>query len=317
MKTPQSLSMVTGLAVALSLGVTMPTQLEAQRGGQRGGRDTTLQLTGTSVVDVTLSSGHLVVRSVDGTTGAVRGLRNDQRLRSTGVALTVVGRDEQRRSFSGSSSSRNRSDDVLEVDVPRGVRLVVNTRSGDVDVQEFAGDVEITTQSGTLQLAGVRGRVIAESVSGDITITGAPSSVRITTVSGDIGIRGARGDVEIHTTSGDVRIDGEQIPRLLVESMNADVDFDGSLTDDARVQLSTHSGDVTLRLPESQRGRIELSTVSGDFSSGMPLIMAPNNIPSSNRGRATRRYELGSGGKTQIDISTFSGDVRILRGNRS
>lgn len=300
-----------GLAVGLALGITMATPLHAQRGG----RDTTLQLTGTSVVDVTLSSGHLVVRSVEGTTGAVRGLRNDQRLRSTGVALTVVGRDEQRRSFSG--SSRNRSDDVLEVDVPRGVRLVVNTRSADVDVQEFAGDVEVTTQSGTLQLAGVRGRVIVESVSGDITITGAPSSVRITTVSGDIGIRGARGDVEVHTTSGDVRIDGERIPRLLVESMNADVDFDGSFTDGARVQLSTHSGDVTLRLPESQRGRIELSTVSGDFTAGFPLTMAPNNIPSSGRGRATRRYELGSGGTSQIDISTFSGDVRILRGNRS
>jgi hypothetical protein len=304
--------MTASLAVALALGITSATPLSAQRGV----RDTTLQLTGTSVVDVTLSSGHLVVRSVDGTTGAVRGLRNNQRLRSTGVALTVVGRDEQQRSFS-SSSSRSGSDDVLEVDVPRGVRLVVHTRSGDVDVQEFAGDVEVSTQSGTLQLAGVRGRVIAESVSGDITITGAPSSVRITTVSGDIGIRGARGEVEIHTTSGDVRIDGERIPRLLVESMNADVDFDGSLAEGARVQLSTHSGDVTLRLPESQRGRIELSTVSGDFSAGMPLTMAPNNIPSSSRGRATRRYELGSGGTSQIDISTFSGDVRILRGNRS
>lgn len=312
MKTPYRVPLVAGVATLLLLGGAW-VPLSAQ---QRV-RDTTVEMTRTSVVDVTLSSGNVIIRGISGTTGSVRGLRSDQRVRSTGVALTVAGRADDDDDRSSRTRSRARNRDALEIDVPRGVRVVVNTRSGDVEVQDFTGELEVYSQSGTQRLHEVRGRVIAESLSGDVTITGAPTSVRLTTVSGDIAIRGARGEVEVHTTSGDIRIDEALLSRLMVEAMSADVDFDGSFTEDARVQLSTHSGDIVLRLPDTLHGRIDVSTVSGKLTAGFPMTLAPGNFTSTGRGRSARRYQMGNGGPLQFDITTFNGDVRILRGNRS
>ncbi|AMW05642.1 hypothetical protein GEMMAAP_14180 [Gemmatimonas phototrophica] len=280
---------------------------------QAQSRDTTVRVTGSAVVDVTVRTGKLVVRGVDGSTGSVRGGSSNYELRSTGVSLTLVSRDDTRR-----NARADRDESTIELDVPRGVRLVVSTLSADVDVRDIGGSAEIRTTSGDIQLTDVSGRAIVETISGDVRTTGSGALLRVTTVSGDLRVREARGELDLHTTSGDVSVSGERIGRFAVESMSGDIQFDGLFTTDARVQVSTHSGDVTLRVPDGARGELSLSTYNGELTAGGPLTLLPGESSSARRGRNTRRYAFGTGQAPGVllDITTFTGDVRLVRGVR-
>jgi hypothetical protein len=289
---------------ALAIAGALLSPIVSSAGAQTP--DTTVRLSGNAVVDITLRTGRLVVRGVEGVTGAVRGGGRDYQLRPSGVGIVVNGRDRD--------TDRG---GPLELDVPRGVRLVVNTVSADVELYDVRGDVDVRTMTGDVRGDGLSGRVIVEMLSGDVGLSGTITQLRATTVSGDLRLRGLGGTADIKTTSGEVDIVGDRIGRLGFESISGDLRLDGALADDAQVRISTHAGDVTWRMPAEAKGRLELSTVSGELSAGGPLTLMPGDVADSRRGRAARRYEFNGGGAMQLDISTFSGDVRILRGIRS
>lgn len=282
----------------------------------RAQSDSSFALVRNAVVDITVRTGRLVVRGGASATGAVRGRSGEYQLRTTGVGVTLEASDDSRSSRSSRSTASRRTDATLELDLPRSVRLVVSTASADVDVSGIDGDVEIRTTSGDIGLDDIGGRLTLETLSGDIRLDGRSGSARVTTMSGDITLRGVRADVNVHTTSGDVVLGMDRAARVDVESISGDITFDGNTTDDARLQLTTHSGDVTLRLPESARGSIDLSTFNGNMSATGSLTLMPNSLASSRRERPARRYEIGGGGSTRFTISTFNGDVRVVRGNR-
>lgn len=306
MHTPRRLPRpAASMALLLGLGLAGSAPLSAQ--SFAGRRDTSLTLSASAVVDVTLRTGRVIVRGIEGTTGTVRGGGQRYELRATGVGMTLNARD----------MGGDRDDAPLVLEVPRGARVLVNTASADVRLQDLRGDIEVHTANGDIVAEDVDGRLVVETLSGDVTVDGAPAGVRITSTSGDVIVRGLRGDADLRTTSGDVRVDGERLTRVLVENFNGDVTIDGTLTADARVQVRTHNGDVSVRIPGGAQGRLELSTISGDLSASGPLTLLPDDARSSAGGRSTRRYEFGGGGPLQIDISTFNGDVRLVRGIRS
>ncbi len=287
-------------------------------------RDTTVRLSTAAVVDVTVRTGRLVVRGVDGSNGTVRTTSTDYQLRSAGVALVVAPRDGDRRDGERRDTNRDdRRSREVELELPRGVRLVISTLSADVEVYDITGNVEVRSTSGSLQFSGLGGRLIAETISGDVQTSGNTSLARITTVSGDMRVREARGEVELHTTSGDASVSGERITRFSAESMSGDVQFDGLFDSGARVQVSTHSGEVTVRVPDGVRGQLGLSTVTGELTAAGPLTLMPGEAGNSRRGRNGRRFEFGPGAGgsgvagLQMDITTFSGDVRLVRAPRS
>lgn len=294
---------------------------------QRSTRDTTVRVTDNAVVDVTVRNGRLVVRGIDGTSGTVRASNTNYQLRSTGVTLTLNTRDERSRDDDRRDDDRRnnrgrdrRDDDVIELDVPRGVRLVVSTQSADVEVRDITGAVEIRSTTGDLMVAGISGRVIVETLSGDIDATGTSALLRATTMSGDMQLRDVRGEVEVHTTSGDISVNGERLTRVTVASISGDVELGGDFADDARLRVTTHNGDVTVHVPSNVRGRLEVSTQNGDLTANGPLTLLPGDVAGTRQGRSTRRYEFvgtGTGNSLQLDISTFNGDIRLVRGIRS
>lgn len=298
----------TACVVTGIVGAPLVVTAGAQAFTRSSSRDTSITLPATATVDITHRTGRVIVRGIDGTTGAVRGGGNRFQLRTTGVGLTLNARDDARR--------RTDDDGPLELDVPRGVRLLVNTSSGDVVLRDLTGDVEVHTASGDISVENASGRVLVETLSGDVSVQGAPAAVRVTTASGDIAMRGVRGDVEVHTTSGTVRVDGPRITRALVENFSGDVVIEGDLDASARLQLRTHNGDIVVHVPTDAKGQLELSTINGELTGAGPITLLPGSI-APRGGRSTRRYEFNGGGPLQLDISTFNGDVRIVRGNRS
>jgi hypothetical protein len=301
---------VHGSALALGLTGAAPRLAFAQSTAP----DTSFAVSRNGVIDISMRSGRLVVRGSDRATAELRSNGNDYQVRSGGVGVVLAvnestrGRNE--RSFSGRRSDRG---DVT-LDVPRGTKVIVHGMTVDVDVADVAGDVEVQVYTGDVTFRALSGRAIATTVAGDVDAMDMSGDLRLSTVSGDISVRASRGAVELNTTSGDADISIDRISRLQFNSVTGDLVLAGALADDARLQVTTHSGDVTMRLPAGAAGQLEVSTFSGEVSGGTMTLM-PGSLDGGRRGeRGGSRYEFGGGGSARIAVSTFNGDITLIRG---
>jgi hypothetical protein len=161
--------------------------------------------------------------------------------------------------------------------------VVVRTGSGSIDVHG-AESVVASTGSGNVAAASVKGNIEARSGSGDITVSQtAEGSTQISTGSGDINVTGARGPLRVRAASGDVSVEG--VPA-------------------AQWDLSASSGDVRMRLPGDAAFDLDLHSGSGSIDTSMPVTTS---------GRQSRRELRGQvrGGGPLVQASTSSGSIYL------
>lgn len=161
----------------------------------------------------------------------------------------------------------------FEVRVPRSANLSfdkISTASGDLKAEGFAGRLHLSTASGNVSVRGVGGEIKANSASGN---------VRVNDATGTVSANSASGDVEVELT----RIDG---------------------TGDMR--FSSASGDVHVRMPTNIDARVSMSTVSGDIETNFPIEVKQNRHGSGSRAEG----QLGSGARA-LKISSASGNVSL------
>lgn len=282
---------------------------------QRGTRDTTIETSTPPLVDISAASGKVVIRSISGNTVNVQGLGRDQLIRVLDAAIMVAGNnansltDRRQRS----REAPDRSQGLLELDVPRGSRIVLKTMSADLLAESFWGDVDFTSASGDLQLVNSQGNVIARTLSGDISIAGQPSSVQVTTASGDITVHGVTSKAEVHSISGDIVINGRALSSLIAETVNGDVSFNGNFAENASVKITTHSGDISLDLSGQLRAQLEWISVLGDLTSSATLVRNDGGTDGSRSKGGRKRFQVDGGGPLRIVITTFSGDTHIRK----
>lgn len=280
--------------------------------------DTTFALGRSRLVDVTARSGYVIVRGSDRDDAEVRASGGSYTLKPTGGGVSVgVARNTDVRRFGSGDTDEPR----LDLTVPRGSRVVINAGRADVEVRGIDGDVEVHTSSGDINMMRLGGRAIVETLNGDLLIDEGVGDLRVTSSSGDVIVHGLRGAATIRTTSGDVMLAGTSVPRVSIDNINGDAVFEGSLAADGRFEMSTHSGDVVLRLGEGTRGALEFCTHTGEMTTSIPLTMSGSPAAglaqgfTNGQGRPVQRFVFGGGGAALFSISTFNGDVRIERGS--
>lgn len=176
-----------------------------------------------------------------------------------------------------------RSSMDLEIEVPRGATVSLETASAEIEAGDLLGDTKVRTASGDVTLERMGGALELDAVSGDVAITAQlPMTLRARTISGDCAIRAPRlGRATVESTSGDVRIDAV-------------------LGGDGPFSISTVSGDATI---VGRTGlRVEARTVTGDLRSDLP----------HRREQANGRKVLVVGdGSVAISFRSVSGDLRV------
>ena len=229
--------------------------------------------------------GAVDLRAIDGTTARIQGtgtrqLEDDYRIRREpdGLELTAVG-PWPLRLLRGEWRCQ-----PIQVAVPRGTRVRIETSSGDIRAEGVAGDQHYRTTSGDVDVA-TTGRVDVETVSGQARIRS------------DALVAQAR------TVSGDLDVDGRTIAALQARTTSGDMTIEGSFVGDGPFGLETVSGDVAVR-PVGPL-RIEGTTVTGDVRSSL----------SHRSGGAVgrRTIEIGDGGPV-VGFRSISGDLRVDAG---
>ncbi|WP_263165683.1 DUF4097 family beta strand repeat-containing protein [Streptomyces sp. SCSIO ZS0520] len=167
--------------------------------------------------------------------------------------------------------------------------------------------VEVGVVGATAVISGIRGETAVRGVSGETTLVGLGAAVCAETVSGDVEAQGVTGELTFHSVSGDL---------TLLEGAGAvqAVSVSGSLTVDheradppARMELSTVSGRIAVRLPHQADAEVEAGTTSGAVSNAFEdLRVSPAWGPRGISGRLGR-------GRGRLRATSVSGPIALLR----
>jgi hypothetical protein len=177
----------------------------------------------------------------------------------------------------------------LDIQLPAGAELEINTASGWIETDGLGGEQRFKTASGEVRLRRASGAIELAAVSGDATIDlDGSAALAVRTVSGQIEVRGGRIDMlRLATTSGDIRVESEL----------------SKATDHS---IETLSGDVELVADGGLR--VDTRTVSGDVSS---------DLAHRTEGRMGRRALIVGDGAVRLAFRSVSGDLRIRDRSRA
>ncbi len=220
----------------------------------------------------------------------------------TVIEVVIMDKDERNR-----RNIRRIRGSELEITVPAGSRLDVETVSADITVSGVSGDMDVETVSGNLEVGATTGRIWAQCISGDITIASSRGPLRAKTVSGRITVREVTGRFDVGTISGDIKVNGINIEEGTFESLSGDQEFQGTLAAGSNLMMKNHSGSIDLYLSADVSASFDVTTFSGDIRNkfGQEATRTNRFVPGE-----VLVFETG-GGSARVKITTFSGNVEI------
>ena len=185
--------------------------------------------------------------------------------------------------------SNHRASAVVSVAVPANCPVELGVVSADAVVSGITAPTKVKSVSGAVTLDCVRSDIIAQTVSGDVETRGLSGSLHFSTVSGDLTV--------VNGTSGRVR----------AETVSGQVTLDLDIPPNSSIDMSSVSGDLTLRLPDSAGLTVSAKTMSGGLDSAFGGLSTERQP-----GRASMRGQVGNG-DGHFKAKTVSGDVTLLR----
>jgi DUF4097 and DUF4098 domain-containing protein YvlB len=280
---------------------------DEEQQGIRSRVDTTIAFSSDGIVDLTLVSGDIIVTGWDRREARINAFSERGRLQlelgSSRLSVEVRSeRDDWGRGRFGETK--------YELSVPRGVRIVTRSTSGDIVIRGTGGEVEAKSTSGTLTVEDAARRIELETVSGDIDGSRLRGTVNASSASGSVELRDLEGDAHLSSTSGDLMLTGAKSVDVELSTTSGEVSYEGSFDPNGRYEFSSHSGNIDLVVPEGINARFSLQTYSGSIDSAFPITLQPG----TNSSRRARSFEfvVGTGGP-RIIAESFSGDVEIRK----
>ncbi len=192
-----------------------------------------------------------------------------------------------------------------EITAPTWMALDLGGMYAEVSIDGTRAPIKVQTLEGNITVRGGVETVTLNTVNGKIVVSGARGRLDLHSVSEGIWVTDAQGDVTAETVSGDIDLRNVDAKSVDVQTVSGDLTYSGRLSDGGTYSLLTHSGEITIGIPEGSNATIGVATASGDISSSMGLT-------AERKGRRRQTFRIGSG-SANLDLETFSGDVNIVR----
>jgi len=171
-----------------------------------------IKVTGGDVKDVTVTGRKLL--------NAYRREDADRTNGLTAVEIVAQGDRLLVRTNQDRVPSNQRISDDLEVTVPRGMAVESRGASGDYEIGDIAGDVELTVSRGDVRLSQVGGNIRMDVSHSDL--------IRAVDVKGRIDLQGRGSDVELENVAGQVTINGSFSGTLNFKNLAKPLQFEGT-----------------------------------------------------------------------------------------
>lgn len=168
--------------------------------------------------------------------------------------------------------------------VPDQAAVEVHSVSGDVDVAPLGGSAKIVCVSGDVKLHGAAGAEI-KLTSGDLVLQDIAGDVFIKAVSGDLTVSRIKGSIEADAVSGDIDLRDVSGARTIgIKTVSGDVTYVGAIVAGGRYALATHSGDVRMTIPAGSAFDLEANTFNGTIETDFEIKVVGKISPREIRG---------------------------------
>jgi hypothetical protein len=141
----------------------------------------------------------------------------------------------------------------VEMEVPAGATVQVQTRDGDIIIAGVAG-AYAGSQNGDIQIDRATKLVEAGSVGGSIILKNSSGRINLSSAGGGVeavNIRAADDEdtFEVGTVSGDIQLDRVSNPKVMLKTVNGNVTMSGPLAKSGSYGLTNMTGDIILAMP--------------------------------------------------------------------
>lgn len=246
---------------------------------------------------VNLMQAEVTVRGWDRREVRVQSTRGGLEVRATNGTIKV-GTDFLRGGGQGQS---------VTLTVPRDMAVELAGPTLSADLAGLDGEVNVTTTHGGIRLEGGRGYVRLHSLHGTVQVTGARGRIDAETNQGDVTVSNSSGSIRAHSLNGTVTLEGVTSDAVDAYSLNGDIVYAGNLAAGGTYALSTHAGNVIVKVPADADVAISASTFGGAFESAFPVTLRK-----AESGGRTVTLSLGSG-DARMELQSFGGTIRLER----
>lgn len=170
------------------------------------------------------------------------------RLERTGDGLTVKTRKPLMLAI-------NQCVDVhFDVKVPTNSNLKLNTKDGDITVENINGTIDVKTGDGKITLLHVGKKIKAHSFDG---------SIRIRENTGDVDVKTFDGKIDVSYSE-----DASGICDISLVTNDGTIDLDTPVDFSANVEISTNDGSIQSDLPIEVAGKLSRKRIKGTIGTG-------------------------------------------------
>ena len=200
--------------------------------------------------------------------------------------------------------------------VPEDASVIVKTITGSIRASNIKGELRADTVAGSISASGVRKLAALKCVTGDVEIVdaGADDPVTASTVSGNVIVRGLRARaVQLTSVSGNIHIEDAPIERLMVKTVQGNLEYAGDLARRGRYEFNSHSGDIRLVLSGNTGFEVLANTFSGMVRSDFTFNRGRSGAEgAAAQGPRTLRGAFGDA-SAMVALRAFSGNISLAR----
>lgn len=175
----------------------------------------------------------------------------------------------------------------LALDTISGTVFVSSDIFGDTRLSKLQKGVTLRTSRTDLQFSKLDGDLTMDS--GDLQGDGLQGPISLSTKAKDVNLRNLKGDIRINDDHGDINLESVSAAAL------------------GNLDLTTHHGDIHLRLPAKANFQYQVVTRHGAISSDFEGVRSENHTGSS-----TASGTIGKGG-VRINVTSDTGDIQISK----
>ncbi len=196
-----------------------------------------------------------------------------------------------------SSAQESDLSENIQLTVPEETELQIKSQSGLIYVEQVLGDMTLESIAGDIHLKEVSGYIIVRTTGGTLVCTLCGGKLKFDSVSGSAQIlQPSLTNVTLYTSFGNVLFDGDFI-RTGIYSMKSG------------------RGLVEVRFASTDSFDLNAQTTSGTVDNRAEALLKPD---SHGIRRSAAKYARGfvgtvGNGLAKVELSSFSGTIRILR----
>jgi len=192
----------------------------------------------------------------------------------------------------------------VELYLPQDVDSKINTHNGAIDITEYQGEVDAHTHNGNISLETVSGDIELMTHNGNIDIADLDGSLRMETHNGNLRADNVTGKVKGQTHNGKITLSNAGQRGVKLETHNGSIRIHTAQQIGGEWNLTTHSGDVELSLPQAASVHMTMKTASGKIYG---QALRAESTPHS----AKQVIATFGGGENPVYIETHRGDIEV------